>query len=103
MRVVSVTLPFLLGVAPRVGIASSSWPPACFDILRGAGRLTEEISPLGSSLTHLVKGMARHLGAKLVGIVELDPAFVYSPAAEGREHYGEPVRLPHRITSRQVV
>jgi len=29
-------------------------------------------------LAHLVKGMARHLGAKLVGIVELDPAFVYS-------------------------
>ena len=52
--------------------------PACFDILLGVGRLTEEISSLGSSLTHLVKGMARHLGAKLVGIVELDPAFVYS-------------------------
>ncbi len=44
MRVVSVTLPFLLGVAPRVGTASSSWPPACFDILRGVGKLTDEIS-----------------------------------------------------------
>ena len=52
--------------------------PACFDILRGAGRLIEEISPLGSSLTHLVKGMARYLAAKLVGIAELEPAFVYS-------------------------
>ena len=44
MKVVSVTLPFLLGVVPRVGIASSSWPPACFDILLGVGELTEEIS-----------------------------------------------------------
>ncbi len=74
---------------------------ACFDVLREAGKLTEEISSLGPKqetpdLAHLVKGMARYLGAKLVGIAELDLVFVYSHRGRRPEHYGEPVQLPHR-------
>lgn len=45
-----------------------------------------------------IKGVARYLGADLVGICELNPAWVYSHSAEETDglHWGDPIHLSHR-------
>ncbi|MFQ6116997.1 MAG: hypothetical protein ACE5LQ_01885, partial [Candidatus Bipolaricaulia bacterium] len=43
-----------------------------------------------------LKGLARYLGAELVGIAELDRAYVYSHIGRGPGGYGEEVELDHR-------
>lgn len=44
-----------------------------------------------------IKAVARYLGADLVGISELNPAWVYShQAGRGQSQSGEPIRLDHR-------
>lgn len=74
---------------------------ACFALLKEGGRLAEEIGPDGDAteaadLTRLIKGMARYLGAELVGIAELEPAYVYSHRGRYPDRHGQRVRLPHR-------
>lgn len=74
---------------------------ACFAVLKAAGVLTEEAAPRGRKLeppdlTRLVKGVARYLGAGLVGVAELEPAYIYSHRGRRPEHYGQPVELTHR-------
>jgi len=43
-----------------------------------------------------IKGFARYLGADLVGITELNPAYVYSHNARGSGDWGAPIQLNHR-------
>lgn len=47
-----------------------------------------------------IKALARYLGADLVGISELNPAWVYSHystrGGHGNSQWGEPIRLDHR-------
>ena len=53
-----------------------------------------KVSP--AEFTNRVKGFARYLGADLVGITELNPAFVYSHIARGDGEWGAPIELNHR-------
>jgi hypothetical protein len=46
--------------------------------------------------TAYAKGLARYLGARTVGIVELQPYHVYSHVGRGPGVYGAPVELDHR-------
>ncbi|MBI2849186.1 MAG: 4Fe-4S dicluster domain-containing protein [Chloroflexi bacterium] len=43
-----------------------------------------------------VKGVARYLGADLVGITKLNPAWIYTHMGRPIEHYGRVVELNHR-------
>ncbi len=47
-------------------------------------------------MTERIKGFARYLGADLVGITELNPAYVYSNNARGEGPWGSSIELNHK-------
>jgi ferredoxin len=49
-----------------------------------------------ASFTSYIKGLARHVGAKAVGIAELQPYHIYSHIGRGSGVYGAPITLDHR-------
>lgn len=64
------------------------------------GRPAEKVTKLSPErFTHKIKGFARQLGADMVGISRLDPAFIYSHRGRikyPQETYGSPIILTHR-------
>ncbi len=72
-----------------------------FEFLEGQLRSVDgpvQISPLPSSAqdnTLLIKKIVRYLGADLVGICGLDPAFLYTHVGRGPEAYGTRIDLHH--------
>jgi ferredoxin len=46
--------------------------------------------------TSYIKGLARHVGAKAVGVAELKPYHIYSHVGRGSGVYGAPITLDHR-------
>ena len=73
-----------------------------FEFLQKIGHLVEgevegeriELGP--EEMAERIKGLARHLGARLVGITKLDRAYVYSHIGRSPGGYGEEVKLDHR-------
>lgn len=73
-----------------------------FELNQEIGHLVEgevsreqiEIDP--TEMAERIKGLARYLGAQLVGITELDRAYVYSHVGRGLGSYGEEIELDHR-------
>lgn len=72
-----------------------------FEFLEGQLRRVDgpvQISqPLGSAQdnTRLIKKIVHYLGADLVGICALDPAYVYTHVGRGPETYGAKIELHH--------
>jgi ferredoxin len=50
-----------------------------------------------AQMTAFVKGLARHLGARTVGIAELQPYHIYTHIGRGSGVYGAPIDLDHRF------
>lgn len=73
-----------------------------FELNQEIGHLVDgEVSPKRVKVTPAemagrIKGLARYLGAELVGITELDQAYVYSHVGRGLGRYGEEIELSHR-------
>ena len=58
-----------------------------------------EVKPLQGNpevFTTRIKGFAKYLGAKLVGITILNQAYIYSNSARTPGKWGEPIRLNHK-------
>jgi len=83
---------------------TSPFQEAIFSVLGGSTRNIEwepepiegkpvEVSPAEISIR--LKGFARFLGADLVGITKLNPAYVYSHIARGAGTWGKPIELNH--------
>ncbi|NOZ61419.1 MAG: reductive dehalogenase [Calditrichaeota bacterium] len=84
---------------------NSLFQTATFDIIgrinRPAYFTPEKKSdfPVGvapAEMTQRLKGYARYLGADLVGVTELNPAYVYSHNARGEGDWGAPIELNHK-------
>ncbi len=56
----------------------------------------ERIEHGAAEMTAYLKGLARHLGARSVGIAELEPSHVYSHIGRGSGMYGAPIDLGHK-------
>jgi reductive dehalogenase len=105
------------GVVGRVGAIDDGYRPnvamigACFDMPPVFGPLAEAAPPAGSTPTKIdpgraatiVKGLARRIGADLVGICRVNPAWAYS--RRGEIFYGNwaewgreiPAPLPYAV------
>lgn len=72
-----------------------------FELLEKVGHLVDgEVSPERISIgpeemAERIKGLARYLGARLVGTTDLDRAYVYSHIGRGPGLYGEEIELDH--------
>lgn len=83
---------------------ASPFEVAIFDVVE---RITRDVDmspePLDPSPIHVrpermtsrIKGFARYLGADLVGITKLNPAFIYSHIGRSPGTWGAPIELPH--------
>jgi ferredoxin len=49
-----------------------------------------------AEMSQRIKDLARYFGAKLVGITELDRAYIYSHIGRGPGRYGDGIRLDHK-------
>ncbi len=70
-----------------------------------AADLTDSAAPMAGSPADVspeeaairLAGLARYLGADLVGCTPLDPAWVYSHVGRGQGEFGAPISLDHRF------
>jgi len=74
---------------------------ACFEFLEDIratveGRTNSPAVPVSpAELSRRLKGLTKYLGAKLVGIAPLNPAYVYSHVGRGLGQYGDEIHLDH--------
>ncbi len=47
-------------------------------------------------ITKKIKGFAKHQGAVMVGVTELEKKYIYSHQGRSREHYGKEIKLDHQ-------
>ena len=84
---------------------SSLYQEATFDVVSKITRDVEwkpklaegqpvRVSP--EEITKRIKGFARHLGADLVGITKLNPAYIYSNIGRSPGTWGAPIKLNHK-------
>ncbi|MFP4343664.1 MAG: 4Fe-4S dicluster domain-containing protein [Anaerolineales bacterium] len=69
------------------------------EALRGwvNGPVAESTRPLApETATPYLKGLARHIGARTVGVAALEPYHVYSHIGRGSGAYGAPLEVKHR-------
>lgn len=98
-----------LRALPRLGEPGGRWyDPANGKLMRGMFDWLEDIRPLvdgevapdrvamsPQDAARRVKGLAKFLGAKLVGIAKLNQAYVYSHVGRGLGKFGEEIELNH--------
>jgi len=74
---------------------------ATFDVIEKITRNVEwpskknKIKVTSEDITQRIKGFVHYLGADLVGVTKLNPAFVYSHVGRSPGTWGEPVELNH--------
>ncbi len=83
---------------------ASLFQMATFDVI---GKLNQDVEsspdPVGGEKIHTspgeftkrIKGFGRHLGADLIGITKLNPAYVYSHIGRSPGKWGSPIELDH--------
>ncbi|OQX85480.1 hypothetical protein B6D60_07745 [candidate division KSB1 bacterium 4484_87] len=85
---------------------NSLFQTATFDIIgrfnRSAHFFPEKKSDFPGSVSSLemtqrIKGYAHYLGADLVGVTKLNPAYIYSHNARGEGDWGAPIELNHKF------
>ena len=75
---------------------------ACFDWLSQVlptcdGQVNPEQQKVNPAvISNRLKGLARHWGAVLAGIAELNPSYIYSHVGRGLGEYGEAITLNHQ-------
>lgn len=82
-----------------LGIPAADASFGAIDGLRGAvdGPVAAEPLPVSPvDITHFIKGVTSHYGARAVGITELRDYHVYTHVGRGEGTFGDPIELDHR-------
>lgn len=84
--------------------AASAFAEAAFHVSADIAATADEVAETlpddppdwsAAEMAERLKGLARHLGAGIVGCARLDPSFVYSHIGRGAGEWGAPIELDH--------